>query len=262
MNITWLGRYGARGKRHARLVGRAISLPIVAGSARRRKIFPGIPSAPGPRKHMIHGQSVPATAILTPESIPPENVFPGDHDPLVRNVHVGPQTHNAWAGKLDRRRTKIAIRDRLHQLGFLQKNQHDGALDAACGQCAVVVVQHEYVAFHGVTASLHQYVSIRNDLAQPIENKQAMHARRAYQRYRRMKQIGARAVRPLDFGKRLQTIVPQVFQAKRGVHGVEHGHRDPDRDEPFGRNRIRHGRVYPNLPHIYGRRPPIVLVFG
>ena len=97
---------------------------------------------------MIHGQILATFAILAPESIPPENVFSRNHDPLVRNTYVCSEPHNTGKRILDRRRPDVSIRYGLDEFGFLQEDQHHRTLDAACRQCAVVVVEYEYVTLH------------------------------------------------------------------------------------------------------------------
>lgn len=76
IGLEWLVQ-----KRHARLFGCAVSFLMIATMAGRHQIFPGIGPAMRSRNHMIHRQ-IPARAvtILATVIIPPEHIFPAQHN--------------------------------------------------------------------------------------------------------------------------------------------------------------------------------------
>ena len=135
-------------QRHFGFLRRTVSFPVVARGTCGYEVLPRIFPAPRLRQNVIDRQLLPASAVLTPETIPPHDVLAGNHDALVRYGDITPEANNTGPGKLDRRGTYEVIRNRLNQIGLAQENENHGALDTAERERAIILIENEYVSAH------------------------------------------------------------------------------------------------------------------
>jgi len=147
---------------HARLIGRSISLEIVAADAGRNQVFPTVRAADGSRDDMIDGYGQRGgAAVLATVSVAAEYVFPRKDYAPVWNPLVPGQSDDARERKsgVDRA-NHLPVRSRDH-FRLLEIKQDHGLLRAAHGDRFITLVEYEHPA---VQAPRRVWFSIFEDI--------------------------------------------------------------------------------------------------
>lgn len=142
-----IGSHDSSQQRHSRFVRRPIPLAVVAGNARRHKVFPCIFSPTGLGNNMIDGERhIVAAAVLTPVTVAAENILPGEDDLLVWDADIEGETYYTRERHTHGNGPDLFPIARFDQLRFAEIKQDDGLLNIAYTQRLITLVEDEHLA--------------------------------------------------------------------------------------------------------------------
>ena len=135
-------------QRHPRLGWRAVALSGIAGLAGGDEILPALLATARFRNDVVEREfGLPASAVLTPEPVPPEEIFPTQRGAPVLDPHEDGQPHDARQriALLHRADAMLRMAGDHHRLAA-EEQQH-GVAGVADAQWLVTRVEYQNLVF-------------------------------------------------------------------------------------------------------------------